>query len=287
LTAPIAITETIGQTRTAVAQARAGGVTIGLVPTMGALHEGHASLIRRARADTGFVVVSIFVNPAQFGPAEDLARYPRPFARDVALCTAERAHLVFHPEPGTIYPPDFRTYVEVHGLQDVLEGASRPGHFRGVATVVLELLNIVAPDVAYFGQKDAQQFRIIEQLVRDLHVPVALRMSPTVREPDGLALSSRNVYLDPTQRQAAVALSKALDEVRRRIDGGERRAAVLVESARDRLAAAPGARVDYVAVVDYEMLRPIEWLRGRVLVAVAVFFGSTRLIDNLLVDVTP
>jgi pantoate--beta-alanine ligase len=282
----IEIAATIEQTRAAVTRARAGARSVGLVPTMGALHEGHASLIRRARAETGFVVVSVFVNPTQFGPHEDLARYPRPFERDVRVCEREGADLVFHPEPATMYPPGFATYVQVHGLQDVLEGASRPGHFRGVATVVLKLFNIVRPDVAYFGQKDAQQFRLIEQMVRDLDVPVGLRMCPTAREPDGLALSSRNVYLDPAQRQAAAALSRALDEARRRVEAGERRTAELVRLAEGIIAAAPGARIDYVAAVDYATLRPVEVLHGRVLVAVAVFFGTTRLIDNVLVDVT-
>src|SRR5207247_863954 len=177
--------------RQRVAAARRRGLSVGLVPTMGALHEGHASLIRVARAETGFVVTSIFVNPAQFGPHEDLARYPRPLEKDLELCGREGVDLAFVPEAAGMYPPGFRTYVEVHELQDVLEGASRPGHFRGVATVVLKLFNIVQPDIAYFGQKDAQQARIIQQLVRDLDVPVRITVAPTIREPDGLALSSR------------------------------------------------------------------------------------------------
>jgi pantoate--beta-alanine ligase len=281
----IEIAETIEQVRAAVARARVAARLVGLVPTMGALHEGHASLIRLARAETGFVVVSVFVNPTQFGPQEDLERYPRPFEQDVAVCARDGADLVFHPAPPTIYPPGFRTYVEVRGLGDVLEGASRPGHFRGVATVVLKLLHIVRPDVAYFGRKDAQQVRVLEQMVRDLDVPVALHVGPTVREADGLALSSRNVYLDPAQRRAAAGISQALDEARRLIEAGERRAAEAARRVHERIAAAPGARVDYVAVVDYDTLRPIDVLRGRVLVAVAVYFGTTRLIDNLLVDI--
>jgi pantoate--beta-alanine ligase len=252
---------------------------------MGALHAGHVSLIRLARAETGFVVASVFVNPTQFGPTEDFGRYPRPFEQDVSLCEREGADLVFHPGPATIYPPGFCTYVEVCGLDDVLEGASRPGHFRGVATVVLKLLHIVRPDVAYFGRKDAQQVRLIEQMVRDLVVPVALRVGPTVREADGLALSSRNAYLDPDQRRAAVVLPEALDEARRLIDGGERRAGEVLRRVRERIATAPVARVDYVAAVDYDTLRPIELLGGRVLIALAVSFGTTRLIDNLLIDV--
>jgi pantoate--beta-alanine ligase len=282
---PLEIAETISDARTAVARARANALTIGLVPTMGALHEGHLSLIRRARAETGFVVVSIFVNPTQFGPHEDLARYPRPFESDVELCRREHIDLVFHPTTATMYPVGFRSAVELRSLSEVLEGASRPGHFRGVATVVLKLFNVVRPDIAYFGQKDAQQFRVIEQMVRDLDVPVTLKRCPTVREADGLALSSRNVYLDPAQRQAATALSRALEEARRQIDAGERSADELMRRIRERLAAAPGARLDYVAVVDYETLQPIERLHDRVLVALAVYLGGTRLIDNLLIDV--
>jgi len=186
----IEIAETIEQVRGAVALARGQKLTVGLVPTMGALHEGHASLIRRARAETRFVVVSIFVNPLQFGPHEDLQRYPRPLEADLQICERERADLVFRPEVATVFPPGFRSGVEVAGLSEILEGASRPGHFRGVATVVLKLLNMVEPQVAYFGQKDAQQFRVIEQMVRDLDVPVALQMCPIVRAADGLALSS-------------------------------------------------------------------------------------------------
>ena len=283
---PIEIAESIEPTRTAVARARANALSVALVPTMGALHEGHASLIRRARAEHGYVVVSIFVNPTQFGPHEDFNRYPRPFERDVQLCEHERADLIFHPQPALLYPPGFRSAVAVQGFEDVLEGASRPGHFRGVATVVLKLLNIVRPDAAYFGQKDAQQFRILEQMVRDLDVPVTLRMGPTVREADGLALSSRNVYLDPAQRQAATVLSRALAEVRDRIAAGERRGAELVGLARERIARTAGARIDYIAVVDYATLQPIEVLHGRVLIAVAVYVGTTRLIDNALIDVT-
>jgi pantoate--beta-alanine ligase len=280
----IEIAETIEQTRAAVARARVNALSIGLVPTMGALHEGHASLIRQARAENGFVAVSIFVNPTQFGPTEDLNRYPRPFAADVRLCERERADLVFHPEPATIYPPGFRTAIEVHGLQDVLEGAARPSHFRGVATVVLKLLNIVRPDVAYFGQKDAQQFRLLEQMARDLDLPVTLRMCPTIRAADGLALSSRNVYLDAAERQAATVLFRALAEVRSAVATGEKRAAELSRLAHARISGVAGARVDYVAIVDFDTLQPIELLRGRVLIALAVFIGTTRLIDNLLME---
>jgi pantoate--beta-alanine ligase len=280
-----AVAATIEETRQAVADARRRGLSIGLVPTMGALHEGHASLIRSARRDTGFVVVSIFVNPTQFGPKEDLSRYPRPMVHDLALCAREGADLVFHPAPETIYPPGFCTNVEVTGLQDVLEGASRPGHFRGVATVVLKLFNIVQPDVAFFGQKDGQQARIIRQMVDDLNVPVEVRLCPTVREADGLALSSRNAYLDAGQRRNAVALSAALELGRALIEQGERDPRRVCGVMEARIAAAAGALLDYAAVVDADSLRPLDRLQGRVMLAVAVRFGGTRLIDNVLVDV--
>ncbi len=279
------ITEDIPATQTACGAARAGGKTIGFVPTMGALHAGHASLIRAARRETGFVAVSLFVNPTQFGPKEDLSRYPRPYADDVACCEAEGVDLLFHPAPAVMYPPGFRTHVEVEGWQDVLCGGSRPGHFRGVATVVLKLFNIVQPDVAYFGQKDAQQARVLQQMVRDLNVPVRLAVCPIVREPDGLALSSRNRYLDPQQRSRAVVLHQVLEEIRTRIAAGARQAAPLLHLAREQIGSTPGARIDYAAIVDYETLQPLDTLAGSVLVALAVYFGTTRLIDNLLVDV--
>jgi pantoate--beta-alanine ligase len=283
MTPPVAAT--IDAVRQAVAAARQRGRSIGLVPTMGALHEGHASLIRAARAETGFVVVSLFVNPTQFGPNEDLARYPRTLEADLDLAAREGVDLVFQPEPAVMYPPGFRTYVEVHGLQDVLEGASRPGHFRGVATVVLKLFNIVQPDVAYFGQKDGQQALLIRTMVRDLDVPVRVRICPTVREPDGLALSSRNRYLDADQRRRATVLAEALRSAEAQIAAGERRAAVVREAVVRRIEATPGAGLDYAAVVDAGTLQPLEVLGGEVLVALAVRFGSTRLIDNVLVSV--
>ncbi len=278
------MTTTIEATRQAVTQARARGGTIGLVPTMGALHAGHASLLRAARAETRFVVASIFVNPTQFGPHEDLAHYPRPLQQDLAVCAQEGIDLVFVPEVGVMYPPGFRTYVEVHELQDVLCGASRPGHFRGVATVVLKLFHIVQPDIAYFGQKDAQQARLLEQMVRDLDVPVQLRICPIVREPDGLALSSRNQYLDANQRRQATALFRTLEAARTLIEHGERDAAGVQRLLVERLSNTPGARLDYAAVVDAGSLQPVTHLQGRVLLAVAVKFGETRLIDNMLLQ---
>jgi pantoate--beta-alanine ligase len=278
------IATTIAEVRRAVAQARQQGLSVGLVPTMGALHAGHASLIRAARAETGLVVVSVFVNPAQFGPNEDFTRYPRTWDHDLEVCAREGVDLIFAPEAETVYPPGFRTYVEVHDMQDVLCGPGRPGHFRGVATVVLKLFNMVQPDVAYFGQKDAQQARIVRQMVRDLDVPVRLRVCPIVREPDGLALSSRNRYLDADQRRHAVVLHRALETGRGLIAAGERDPAVVQQAMTRLIVGTPGAALDYAAVVDYETLRPLERLRGEVLLALAVKFGTTRLIDNLLIQ---
>jgi len=282
---PPLITQTIDDTRKALTGARQRGLTIGLVPTMGALHAGHISLIRAARVETDFVVVSIFVNPTQFGPSEDFHRYPRPFDQDVQVCAAEGVDLIFHPDSGTLYPAGYQSFVEVHDLQDVLCGASRPGHFRGVVTIVCKLFNIIQPDVAYFGQKDAQQARIIQQMVRDLNLPLAVHMQPIVREADGLALSSRNQYLDANQRRQATVLYRSLEKVRELVSAGQRDAAILVQAMKNRIATAPAARLDYAAVVDFETLKPLERLHGQVLVALAVYFGSTRLIDNILLKV--
>ena len=279
------VVDSIEGIRQAVAKARRAGLSISLVPTMGALHAGHVSLIRAARAETGFVVVSIFVNPIQFGPQEDLARYPRPLADDLLICARERVDRVFHPDAALMYPPGFRTFVEVQGLQDVLCGQSRPGHFRGVATVVLKLFHIVQPDIAYFGQKDAQQARIIAQMVRDLDVPVHLRICPIVREPDGLAQSSRNQYLDPNQRRQATVLYRALQEAGRLVEEGQRDAAVVQRTLAARIQETAGAVLDYAAVVDADTLQPLTRLKGDVLLALAVKFGPTRLIDNLQVHV--
>ena len=287
MTAPSPTVAThIDETRRLVAAARRRGLTIGLVPTMGALHEGHASLLRAARQECGYVVASIFVNPIQFGPNEDFNRYPRPFEKDLACCSAEGVDLVFTPEAATIYPADFHTFVEVRELQDTLCGASRPGHFRGVATVVLKLFNIVAPDIAYFGQKDAQQVRIIQQMVRDLDLWVQVRACPIVREPDGLALSSRNQYLSAEERKNATVLSRALLAARDLIERGERDPAAVRCAMTELIAATPGTVLDYAEVVDADSLRTPALVRGRILLAVAVRFGQTRLIDNELVTVS-
>jgi pantoate--beta-alanine ligase len=279
------VAATVEAIRQAVAEARRRGLTVGLVPTMGALHEGHLSLCRAARSETGFVVATIFVNPTQFGPNEDFTRYPRQLAADLELCGQAGVDVVFAPEVATMYPPDFRTSVEVLGLADGLCGAARPGHFRGVTTVVLKLFNIVGADVAYFGQKDAQQARLIRQMVHDLNVPLQVRVCPIVREADGLALSSRNQYLDPTQRRHAVALHQALQAGQREIEAGQRDAEAIRQLLVRRIETTPGAVLGYAAVVDADTLQPLAKLQGEVLLALAVKFGATRLIDNLLVQV--
>ncbi len=274
------VVSTEGPLREAVAVARRLGKTVGFVPTMGALHAGHVSLIDAARAADRFVVVSIFVNPTQFGPREDFASYPRPLERDLEMCGAAGVDLAFTPDAAAMYPPGFQTFVNVSELSTVLEGASRPDHFRGVATVVLKLFNLVQPDRAYFGQKDAQQVRVLQQMVRDLNVPVEVVVRPTVREPDGLALSSRNQYLDADQRREAVALNWALEAAEAAIRAGERDPAVIERMMARRIAATPGAVLDYAAAADADTLKSVGPLRGTVLLALAVKFGGTRLIDN-------
>jgi pantoate--beta-alanine ligase len=271
--------------RLCVQSARTGRRQIGLVPTMGALHEGHLSLIRRARAEADFVVVSIFVNPLQFGPQEDLSRYPKPFDRDLALCEQSGADAVFAPERTTVYPDGFETSVVVERLGARLEGARRPGHFRGVATVVLKLFNMVQPDIAYFGQKDAQQAAIIHQMVRDLNVPVDIRICPTVREPDGLALSSRNGYLNAAERQQATALFRALHKAKQLIDAGERSRESIEEAMRSVLQSEPGIITDYAEIVDPITFEPATTVAGSILAVVAARVGPARLIDNLPIQV--
>ena len=258
------------------------GKSIGLVPTMGALHEGHLSLVRAARKRCDVVVVSIFVNPTQFGPNEDLAKYPRNFEGDSKLLEAERVDFIFAPAVEEMYPKGAATWVTVEGLSDKLCGRSRPGHFRGVTTVVAKLFHIVAPDYSYFGQKDAAQATIIRRMVRDLDFPVEIMVCPIVRESDGLAMSSRNAYLDPTQRKSAAVLYRALMRIQTRADKGERSAARLIEEARSVLAEQAGVRVDYLEIVDPETLDPVADISRGALVAVAAFVGTTRLIDNLV-----
>ncbi len=273
---------TIADIRSAVAAARSDGHRVGLVPTMGALHAGHAELIRLARTRCEFVAVSVFVNPTQFGPAEDFARYPRTLDADIALAAASGAAAVFAPDASEMYPPGFATAVELPALAQELCGPSRPGHFAGVATVVLKLFNIVSPDVAVFGAKDAQQARILKRMVLDLNLPIELVIAPTVRDPDGLALSSRNRYLSPEERAVAPGIYWALRLTAARVETGERSATAIEAGLRADLAAIPGARVEYAQVVDDESMAPLTGPIARpVLVACAVHLGRTRLIDNV------
>lgn len=271
------------------AQARewkAAGKSIGIVPTMGYLHDGHRSLITRACAQNDHVIVSVFVNPIQFGPNEDLATYPRDLEADAAMCEAEGADIVFHPEPSDMYGEYFSTHVEVSDITSVLCGASRPGHFRGVTTVCSKLFNISKADRAYFGEKDAQQLAVIRRMVRDLNMDLEIVGCPIVREVDGLARSSRNKYLTPEQRQAAVILSQSLKEGKALLDSGERSAQAVVDAITAKLKTEPMSDIEYVSVVDSITLKDVEGeITAPVLVAIAVRIGTTRLIDNFSYEV--
>jgi pantoate--beta-alanine ligase len=273
---------TLREMREACRGARRNGRRIGLVPTMGALHEGHLSLVRAAKAQCHAVAVSIFVNPLQFGPKEDFAKYPRTLERDCELLEREGVDFLFSPVADEMFPHRAVTYVTVEGLNERLCGRSRPGHFRGVTTVVSKLFHIVEPGAAFFGQKDAAQAAIIRRMVRDLNIPVEIVVGPIVREPDGLAMSSRNAYLDPQQRKAALALFRALTEVRNRFDQGERNAGKLIAAGKQEFTKEPAVRLDYLEIVDPETLEPRLSVSDRSLIAVAGFVGSTRLIDNIL-----
>jgi pantoate--beta-alanine ligase len=273
---------TIDEMHAACREVRRAGRRLGLVPTMGALHAGHLSLVRAARAQCEVVVVSIFVNPLQFGPKEDFSRYPRDPERDRELLNHERVDLVFAPSPEEMYESDRSTYVTVEGVSERLCGRSRPGHFRGVTTVVAKLFQIIEPDVAFFGQKDAAQAAIIRRMVRDLNFDIQIVVAPIVREPDGLAMSSRNAYLTPEQRKQAVVLYRALMRVQTLADRGERRAAELVRAGEEVIREEPGARLEYLEVVNPDTLEPVADISGGALVAVAAVIGSTRLIDNVL-----
>ncbi len=277
------VVQTIAETRAACNRLRAEGKTIGLVPTLGALHEGHLSLVRAAQTGCGAVVVSIFVNPTQFGPKEDFASYPRTFEEDCRALEAAGVDLVFAPSVDEMYPVGASTIVEVTGLSDRLDGASRPGHFRGVATVVSKLFNIVSPDRAFFGQKDAAQVAMLRKMVRDLRLAVQLDVCPTVREPDGLALSSRNRNLSSEERRQALVLSRALLAVQLRIRAGEQNAEKLLADALQIFGEEPAVRVDYCRIVDPDTLEDVADVSHGALVAVAAHVGATRLIDNLLV----
>ena len=280
----ITIVKTIEEVRAQVKAWRAEGLTVGLVPTMGYLHEGHQSLIARSVAENARTVVSDFVNPIQFGPTEDLATYPRDIERDAALCESTGANLIFHPEADEMYAPDFCTYVDMDHLTKGLCGKTRPIHFRGVCTVVSKLFHIVQPDRAYFGQKDAQQLAVIRRMVRDLNMPLTIVGCPIIREEDGLAKSSRNTYLSAEERKAALCLSRGLNKGKAAVEAGETDAEKVKAIITAEIEAEPLSRIDYVEIVDWNNLEPVSSTEGSILAAVAVYIGKTRLIDNFIIE---
>ena len=282
----------IAELRAALHKLRAGNGlaaprSMGFVPTMGALHAGHRSLVQIARQRCQIVVASIFVNPTQFAPNEDFSRYPRTLTEDCQMLEAEGTDLVFTPTADVMYPPGASTFIEVEGVSERLDGASRPGHFRGVATVVAKLFHLVQPDFAFFGQKDAAQVAVLRQMVRDLDFPIEMIVCPTVREPDGLAMSSRNRYLSPEERQQALSLSRALEEAQRLAADGEYSAANLLKAMAATLQQEPAVRMDYLTVVDPDTLLPLQDVSAGGLLAIAAYVGSTRLIDNVLLTSSP
>lgn len=281
---PVKKLELVTDLQSHLAAVRRAGRSIGFVPTMGALHEGHRSLIRAARGGCDHVVVSIFVNPTQFGPNEDFSRYPRPLEADLAACESEGVDTVFMPPVSEMYPAGAVTTVRVAKLTEGLCGAYRPGHFEGVTTVVAKLFNVVWPDVAYFGQKDYQQATVIRQMVRDLLIPIRIEVCPTVREAEGLALSSRNAYLKPQERRQAPVLFATLTWARERVLAGERNGAELVRQMWERIEAAGPCNIEYIEIVDADDLSPRPVITGRCVIALAVRIGQTRLIDNVVVD---
>ena len=278
------ITGSINRVREQVREWRKEGLTVGLVPTMGYLHEGHKSLIDKAVEQNDKVVVSVFVNPMQFGPTEDLESYPRDMDRDAALCEKAGAALIFHPEPEEMYDDNFSSFVDMNTLTGGLCGKTRPIHFRGVCTVVAKLFNIVTPDRAYFGQKDAQQLAVIRHMVNDLSFGIEIVGCPIIREEDGLAKSSRNTYLNEDERKAALVLSRSLKEGRKLVEDGEKDAAKVKKKITDIIEKEPLAKIDYVEVVDWNTLEPVEKIDGPVLTAIAVYIGKTRLIDNFIIE---
>ena len=278
------IATTVEQAKQTVRQWKAEGLTVGLVPTMGYLHEGHESLIKRAVAECDRVMVSVFLNPIQFAPNEDLTTYPRDFDADTVLIENAGADLVFHPEPSELYAPDACTFVNVEGITSELCGKTRPTHFRGVCTVVSKLMNISQADRAYFGQKDAQQLAVVRRMVRDLNMNVEVIGCPIVREEDGLAKSSRNTYLSPAERETALVLSRAVREGQRLMEEGERDAKTILGAMRAIIEAEPLARIDYVEMVSWDGIKPVDVADSSVLVAMAVYIGKTRLIDNFIFE---
>lgn len=279
------VVKTVKEVRDIVAAWRKEGLSVGLVPTMGYLHEGHQSLIRKSAEQNDRTVVSVFVNPIQFGPTEDLDAYPRDLERDKKAVEEAGGNLIFHPEPSEMYPEHFTSFIDTTETTELLCGAVRPIHFRGVCTVVGKLFNIVTPDKAYFGQKDAQQLATIRRFVRDLNFGIEIVACPIVREEDGLAKSSRNTYLNAEERQAALVLSQSLKKGKELIENGERDAQVVISAIKTNLEKEPLARVDYVEVVDFENIQRVETISGETLVAIAVYIGKTRLIDNFIVEV--
>ncbi len=278
------IVSTIKEVRENVKKWKKEGLSIGLVPTMGYLHEGHASLIVRAAQENDKVIVSDFVNPTQFAPNEDLESYPRNLERDAQVCQQSGADLIFHPSPEEMYYPDAVTFVNMTGPSDELCGKSRPIHFRGVCTVVSKLFNITTPDRAYFGQKDAQQLAVIKRMVRDLNFDIEIVGCPIIRENDGLAKSSRNTYLNPAERQAALIIHKALDDGKKLILDGEKNSAAVIAKISEIISAEPLARIDYVEIVSFPDIKVIDTIKGDILAAAAVYIGNTRLIDNFIIE---
>lgn len=279
------ITNTINDTRKIIKEWKKQGLSIGLVPTMGYLHEGHESLIRQAKKDNDRVIVSIFVNPTQFAPNEDLATYPRNMEKDKEICKEAGASLIFNPNVIEMYPSNFYTYIEVNSLTKNLCGKSRPTHFRGVCTVVNKLFNITSPDKAYFGEKDAQQLAIVKNMVKDLNMNIEIIGCPIIREEDGLAKSSRNTYLNPEERKAALVLNESLSIAKGLIEQGERNSKVILDSIINKLNTEHLAKIDYVNIVDKYTLEDVDKIEESVLVAMAVFIGKTRLIDNFVYEI--
>jgi pantoate--beta-alanine ligase len=281
----VRVAETAAQLRSEVTAARSAGKTIGLIPTMGALHEGHLSLVRAARRECGFTIATVFVNPTQFGPHEDFDKYPRTMAKDLELLDSVGTDVVFAPDRQSVYPPGFSTYVDPPEIANPWEGQCRPGHFRGVATIVLKLFHLAGADIAYFGQKDYQQARMIQRMVEDLDVPVVVRVCPIVREADGLAMSSRNRYLDGEQRDRALALWRSLSLARDLVAAGERDGARVAQAMHDRLTGLGVDRIDYAGLADPVTLQPVAEIQGPVVALIAAYVGQTRLIDNLRIEI--